>query len=270
MAYGSWRSLPALQPAKRQVQRLQRVYWKYFRPLYCEVVTTPPGQRVLVISPHIDDDVVGCGGVLRQHIMKGAAVTSVYLRDGGPIREAEASDAGKLLGINDLVFLRWGPEPPVRQMRRTRPGLKPEVQVTRETIAALHTVIQDRQPEVIYAPFFLDPHPDHVAALRLLAAVANGGSSIATCYLYEVWSPLIPNALIDITAEAELKCRAIEAHRSQVETINMGVGVLGLNAYRAEMNRIHGYAEAFLRVSPREMAAMLRDVNANAGDRGRG
>ena len=58
----------------------------------------------------------------------------------------------------------------------------------------------------------------------------------------------MPNALVDITAQAETKRRAINAHRSQVATIDMSAGMLGLNAYRAEMNRIRGYAEAYLRL----------------------
>ncbi len=262
---GGWRSLPVLQPVKRRVQRLQRIYWKYFRPLYCEVIPTPEAARVLVVSPHIDDDVIGCGGVLRQHAVAGASVTSVYLRNGGPTREAEAHEAGKLLGISDLVFLRWGPDPTAGRAGRTRPGPRAEVEVCQETLAGLRQVIQERRPDVVYAPFFLDPHPDHVAATRLLAAVAGQGMAIEACYLYEVWSPLVPNALVDITGEAETKRRAIDAHRSQVATINMSDGILGLNAYRAQMNRILGYAEAFLRLHPRELAGMLREVNGNAG-----
>ncbi len=252
------------QPLKRRLLRLQRLYWKHFRPLYCEVTPPPNGERVLVLCPHIDDDVIGCGGVLRQHSNAGATVTSVYLRDGGPIREAEAHEAAKLVGISDLIFLRWGPDPTADRAARTRPGPKAEVKVCQETIAGLRQVIQQEEPDVIYAPFFLDPHPDHVAATRLLAEVAGQGTAMKACYLYEVWSPLVPNALVDITGEAQTKRRAINAHRSQVANINMCQGILGLNAYRAEMNRIRGYAEAFLRVQPKELGHMLEVMD---GDR---
>ncbi len=257
--------MPVLQPVKRRVQRLQRIYWMYFRPLYCEVIHTPRAQRVLVVSPHIDDDVIGCGGVLHQQAVAGASVTSVYLRDGGPIREAEAHEAGKLVGISDLVFLRWGPDPSAGRRRRTVPGPKAQLKVQEDTVAGLREVIERLRPEMVYAPFFLDPHPDHVAATRLLAAVAARGTRIGTCYLYEVWSPLVPNALVDITADADLKRRAINAHRSQVATINMSDGILGLNAYRAEMNRIQGYAEAYLRVGARELLRIVRDLDGQTG-----
>ena len=144
------------------------------------------------------------------------------------------------------------------------PGTKGEVEVREDTINCLGEVIQKAMPDVLYAPFFLDPHPEHAAATRLLGALVEQGISVGPCYLFEVWTPLVPNALVDITAQAETKRRAINAHRSQVETINMSDGILGLNAYRAEMNRIPGYAEAYLRLEPRELCHMLRACDGRA------
>lgn len=265
-----WRTLPALQPVKRRLQRVQTAYWKRFRPLYCERIPTPAAARVLVVCPHIDDDVVGCGGVLRQHASAGTTVTSVYLRNGGPIREAEAHEAAKITGITDLVFLRWGPPPGRERFRRTKPGPAAEFQIDERAITGLREVVEQARPDIIYAPSFLDPHPDHAAAPRLLAAVAERGVRVGECYLYEVWSPLVPNALVDITPDADTKRRAIDAHRSQVETMDLAAAILGLNAYRAEMNRIHGYAEAYLRVSPEELVRMLADLDGRTGANPRG
>src|SRR5262245_8106810 len=268
MSKNWWSSLPPVQPVKRRVKHLQQVYWKYFRPLYCETISTPPAMRVMVISPHIDDDAIGCGGVLKQHAAAGARLTSVYLRDGGTTRENEAHDAGKLIGVNDLFFLRWGGQHESKIVRKSRPGLKPEFSIQESTIAELRQIVERARPELVYVPFFLDPHPDHAAAARLLNAVMEHGSPVKVCYLYEVWSPLMPNVLVDITRQAESKRRGVNAHRSQVENINMSEGILGLNAYRAEMNRIPGYAEAFLRVQPPELSQMLRDSDEAAADCG--
>ncbi len=265
-----WRGLPALKPVRRRLRRLQRVYWTYFRPLFCEVIPTPSAARVLVVCPHIDDDVIGCGGVLRQHAAAGAAVTSVYLRDGGPSREIEAREAARLIGIDELLFLRWGPPPTSTPRWRTVPGTRAEVELGERAVAALRETIEHVRPDVVYSPFFLDAHPDHAAATELLGRVLERGAPVETCFLYEVWSPLVPNVLVDITAEAEVKRRAIDAHRSQVETIDMSAGILGLNAYRARMNRVHGYAEAFLRVGPNELIAMLADTRGQGRRNGDG
>jgi LmbE family N-acetylglucosaminyl deacetylase len=123
----------------------------------------------------------------------------------------------------------------------------------------LRAIIESTKPEVLYAPFFLDPHPDHASATYLLdAALSSCPTPIERLYLYEVWSPLVPDVLIDITKQADVKRLAINAHCSQVENIDMGEGILGLNRYRAEMNRIRGYAEAFMRVTPGELQKILR------------
>src|SRR5579885_3094484 len=39
-------------------------------------------EPVLVLAPHMDDEVIGPGGTLRRHVEAGAAVTVVFLTDG--------------------------------------------------------------------------------------------------------------------------------------------------------------------------------------------
>src|SRR5277367_2511320 len=73
---------------------------------------------VLVLAPHMDDEVIGCGGTLHRHVQAGAHVTVIYLTDGrsgdpnlpaGQIaqmieeRKDESRRATKLLGISDLI-----------------------------------------------------------------------------------------------------------------------------------------------------------------------
>jgi LmbE family N-acetylglucosaminyl deacetylase len=249
--------------AKRRLQKLQKLYWAYSRPLYCEVTPTPAAARVLVLSPHIDDDVIGCGGLMRQHVDAGAVVVSVYLRNGGEGREQEAQRAADLVGLSELVFMRLGPAPGGTSWGPV-PTTRSYIPVQKDTIGALREVIQSARPEIVYAPFFLDPHPDHAGATYLLGSAISACPSIKQCYLYEVWTPLVPNVLVDITGEAEIKAGAINLHRSQVETINMSTAILGLNSYRAQINRIRGYAEAYYRLTPAELRKMLRAVSGPA------
>ena len=243
---------------RKRLRRAQNLYWEYSRPLFCKVLAPPDARRVLVLSPHIDDDVIGCGGVIRQHADLGAAIVSVYLRDGGATRESEARRAAEIIGVTDVIFMRWGPPATIRSWGPI-PTAKSLIPIQQDTIQALRGIIETAKPEVLYAPFFLDPHPDHASATYLLdAAIASCSAPIERLYLYEVWGPLVPDVLIDITKQADVKLRAINAHCSQVESINMAEGILGLNRYRAEMNRIQGYAEAFMRVTPGELRKVLR------------
>lgn len=111
------------------------------------------GDRILVLVPHPDDEVLGAGGVLREAVRRGLPVRVVFLTHGdsnewsflayrkrpvlmpggalamGAIRQREALAAAAALGVPsaDLTFLgypdygtldiwrsHWGPSPPDR------------------------------------------------------------------------------------------------------------------------------------------------------------
>jgi hypothetical protein len=46
------------------------------------MVDKPEGHKILVIAPHPDDEVIGCGGTVRLHRQLGHTVTILYLTDG--------------------------------------------------------------------------------------------------------------------------------------------------------------------------------------------
>ena len=47
-----------------------------------------------MLAPHMDDEIIGCGGTLYQHILQGATVTVVYLTDGRSAGELPQDTAG--------------------------------------------------------------------------------------------------------------------------------------------------------------------------------
>jgi len=51
------------------------------------VASQVPAGRVLVLSPHPDDEAIGMGGTLAMHAAGGSEVTVVYLTDGGGLDE---------------------------------------------------------------------------------------------------------------------------------------------------------------------------------------
>ncbi len=202
---------------------------------------------VLVLAPHMDDEIIGPGGTILRHVQANVPVTFVYMTDGmtgGPptnpplneLRNAESRKAAEIVGVRDLIFLD-GPDGSLHD--------SPAI------VAALVKILTDRKPAIIYAPALTDHHADHWATNRILRKSLDALPADLCGNLiirgYEVWTPLPANRMADITQTADTKHLAIEAFVSQTRLLNYSRTILGLNQYRS-MRHLHGqgYAEAFL------------------------
>ena len=66
------------------------------------------------------------------------------------------------------------------------------------------------------------------------------------CWGYEIWAPLLNNAVVDVSDMIDRKKAAMQAYQSQFEDIDYPRVVCGLNAYRSLMCRQGtGFAEGF-------------------------
>jgi LmbE family N-acetylglucosaminyl deacetylase len=234
--------------AHRELRRRER------EPVVC---APPRSARVLVLSPHMDDETFGCGGTLALAVEAGCEVSVVFLTDGARgydprlvagwpradierhearlvgVRQAEARAAGAVLGLGEPVFL----------------GLPDgRAAEARDAGARLADVIRRLIPDIVFLPFLSDPHPDHAATNRIFVEACARGALPrgATCWGYEVWSPLVANTLVDIGAAMARKREAMQAYRSQSRDVDYPRVVEGLNAYRSlAAGCSRGYAEAF-------------------------
>jgi LmbE family N-acetylglucosaminyl deacetylase len=185
------------------------------------------GERLLVLAPHPDDEVIACGGLLAQHIRERRAVRVVVATDGAQagdaaLREEESRRALDLLGGAEVAFLRF-----------------PDRQLGPEIVPRLADLLRDFKPDLILAPSPIEIHPDHLALAVALCEVIQRDESlfadlaVARVAFCEVGQPLRPNAIVDITDVAELKYAAIAAHASQAAVRDYVAYARGLNAYRA-------------------------------------
>ncbi|MFZ5907800.1 MAG: PIG-L deacetylase family protein [Nitrospirota bacterium] len=202
-------------------------------------------RNILVLSPHPDDDILGCGGTLRLFKEKGARITSVYLTDGRKgnphfdeevlvsLRKEEAKRAADIIGIDTLIFFD------------NRDG---ELSRSPKTVDELSAVIAAQKPDTVFLPFLLDDHRDHMATNDLFIGALHRCDDSVLCYGYEIWTPLMsPNCFIDITSVLEKKKRALQEHKSQISLYNIPDAFLGLSRYRAILHGVNnGYAEAFV------------------------
>ena len=199
---------------------------------------------VLAVSPHPDDEAIGCGGVLRKHVLDGHDTHVAFLTSGeagghgreeaGAVREREAEAAAAILGLADIEF--W----------RHEDG---RLSVNDESIDRLAKNLAHTDPDFIYVPHEGEMHPDHRASAEILRqALQRNGESSAIVRTYEVWTPMQDMEHIeDISDVIGIKLEAVHAYRSQCDVMRFDEAIGGLNRYRGEMHSWPGgdYAEVF-------------------------
>lgn len=233
-----------------------------FKHLRMERVEGLDEKNVLVLSPHPDDDIIGCGGTLQNYRGRGAAITSVYMTDGRKgnprygeeelvsIRRQEAQTAADIIGIQKLIFFD------------NRDG---ELSVSSKTVAELSKVLKEIQPEAVFLPFIMDDHPDHAATIQIFLAAIKSLPPVM-CYTWGIWTPLpCFNVAVDITSFADLKRNALAAHMSQTEIIDFVGGVFSLSRYHAVVSGIKdnkkvGWAEVYIACSSHEYQRLAAAV----------
>lgn len=197
----------------------------------------PGGKdRVLVIAPHPDDETIGAGGAIALHVDAHDEVSVVVVTDGGasraggltraemvPRREKEVRCATRVLGVEDLECLRlaegnWTPD-----------------QARGQLASRLATC------DVIYAPTCVDFHPEHVAVARLVAGMLQPGQTVRAYQIGVPLTPVLVNLVADIGQVAARKIRALEALRTQAESIQP---LQRLARYQATLYRLAA-AEVF-------------------------
>lgn len=232
----------------------------------------PTDGPVLVLAPHMDDETLGCGGTVLNGIAAGMQATAVLFSDGrkGYLpsiefasdaerdafeeqlverRKAEALAAIKILGLQEAIFLDF-----------TDGQVGDFVDEAADKLAA---ELRRIRPTTVFLPFLLDAHVDHKATSDIFFAAASrsGLADDTMCWGYEVWTPLVPNTIVDITEYVDTKRRAIAEYVSQLECLDYDQASTSLSAYRGIFLLSGGtYAEAFV-VAPyryyRELHEML-------------
>ena len=137
--------------------------------------------RILAIHAHPDDAEIGVGGTLiccqRQNLRVGV----LDLTTGEPtphgsleIRSAETAAATKILGLD------WR-----ENLGLPNRSLEPTLEARRE----LAIVIRKTRPKWLFAPYWVDAHPDHLAATELVDAARFWAKLTKTDMPGDPWHP---------------------------------------------------------------------------------
>ena len=181
----------------------------------------PPEQPAVVISPHPDDETLGCGGLIARLRSKGTDVTVVAVTDGEnayedhvglrEIREREQTNALGRLGVDPQHIIRF---------RFPDSGL---TNCERRLVDDLQTVVA--VDAHIIAPWRLDFHPDHEVCGRAAEIIARTKGGPLTSYFFWTWhrgdrSALDGLQLVSLPLapdEIRAKQDALHCHQSQLQ-----------------------------------------------------
>lgn len=176
----------------------------------------------LVVAPHPDDAELGLGGTIIRLIEQGWSLGILDLTSGEPTplgtparRAAETAAANALLG-----------HPWRGNLGLPNRSLEPSLLHRR----ALAAVFRRVRPRLIFAPYWEDAHPDHLAATRLVED-ARFWSKLTKSdipgepfhparilYYFSVHLKIVerPSLVIDITDQLDAKVAALRCYRSQL------------------------------------------------------
>ena len=182
-------------------------------------------MKVLVISAHPDDEVIGAGGTIARHVDHGdevywGIVTQAY---SPPWPEEYLEKARqqvfkvqKVLGIQEVFFCKF-------------PTVKLNTVPYMEISSALQRIVDEVQPEIVYTTPGDDINLDHriVFECTLVAARPLPGSSIRRLLSYEIGpgsrqglssgdGRIVSNVFVDISEYLDKKLEAMSCYESEL------------------------------------------------------
>lgn len=219
-------------------------------------------MRVLVIAPHPDDEVLGCGGTIKKHTTSDeevylCIVTKPLVPDwsedyiANKREEIEASN--KVLGFKETFFLDL-------------PSLRLDTVAQKDLNDQLIKICEKLKPQILYTPFFGDINHDHqiVSRAGLVVGRPRPGSSVKKIFAYEVLSEtewginsngmFAPNYYEDIAGFIDAKKEAMACYKSELKDYPYPRSLEGIEILAKKRGMEVGikYAEAFM---------LLREIN---------
>ncbi len=182
-------------------------------------------MKVLIIAPHPDDEVLGCGGIIAKNVACNnetyvgvitKACEPVFSEEYDKENKEHCLNAHKLLNVKETFFLDF-PAAMLDSVDRC------------ELNAAVASLIRDLAPEEVYIPHRGDLHLDHklTSDACMVALRPRNDYSVKRVYAYETLSEteweipnsanaFVPNVFVDISEYIDLKLEAMKEYKKQL------------------------------------------------------
>ena len=197
-------------------------------------------MKVLVIAPHMDDEVLGCGGTIIRHVDSGDHVTVCIVAnraynhkyDQNLIEQEKdcCKKAKEILSYQDLIFLDLYDE----KLDQSQIDI----------IIPLEKVVTKCKPGIVYAPHRGDLNQDHRAVFEAARVVCrpNAGHRVTTLRAFEVPSstdqlpgalewPFLPNYYVNVKSTLGKKVEAMACYSKESKPFPHPRSAEGLRVY---------------------------------------
>ncbi len=177
-------------------------------------------MKILVIAPHPDDEVLGCGGTIKKYTKEGndvflCIVTKAYSpewsEDFIKSRTKEIASSGKSLGIKKTFFLDL-------------PAVKLDTIPQKDLNNKIGTIVSKVDPDILFIPYEGDLNHDHRLVFEAsLVAARPAGNNIKKILAYETpseteWGikPFLPIVYVNIIKTLDDKLKAMACYKSEI------------------------------------------------------
>jgi LmbE family N-acetylglucosaminyl deacetylase len=182
-------------------------------------------NRILVVAPHPDDEILGCGGTMIKHIEAGDEVyvciatkgcMPLFSTESVNKTRSEALECHKSIGVKKTFFLDF----PAAMMEKVE---------RYEMNGKILDVIKEVQPDIVFIPHWGDMQKDHqmVADACMVALRPKYEPKVKSIFSYETMSEtawnapnvqneFIPNVFVDISDTLNKKIKALSVFKSQL------------------------------------------------------
>lgn len=186
-------------------------------------------KNILIVAPHPDDEILGCGGIMAKYIKEGKSVyvtivtnghlgaPELFSKEGTERVRSEAKEAHMYLGVKDTFFLDF-------------PTVHLDAMPAYKLSLALSKLIKDYEIDTLYIPHRGDIHKDHRITYEasLVAARPISNCTVKRIYAYETLSEtewaapfgddvFIPTVFVNIEKEIDSKLEAFRFFKTQIK-----------------------------------------------------
>lgn len=162
-----------------------RIKWLHLLCCHQREISVATGT-IIIVAPHPDDEVIGCGGLIQRLVKQGCDVHIVLMTGGEAshqnccnISKDRITDVRRSLCID--IDSKIGVDTSHIHLLDYPDG---GIQGENEETEHLQTLLSSIKPDVIFVPHWGEGWPDHVNTRQIIRNIANQGTII---YEYCVW-----------------------------------------------------------------------------------